>query len=479
METKRFIGNDMPRIYARVKREFGADAVIVRTRSLFREGAEPLIEVIAAPPESSDGLPFDLQQTMVSGALDRATNPARGLTIGDLEDLAARQGEDEDRFTAQLDRFSALQAGAESPPWLEGYVGAAPGPAQASDAGDGYAAGPVASGASIAERERRDPILFPLPDVEPAPSSEWAGRPRPAIVTRPRRAPAPADEDHAMASLPRLHTDDTDSAAHSDPAPVAPRTSSERPSAGPGLFGELVAAGLSSEAAQVVARSARPGDTPAMALAACLEARDVRYPGEHHTALITIQGPVASGRTTALMRMALDCADSGRPAFLVAADGVHVAAREQVRAYGEAIGLDSVSTFEPHEVIRAATRASVGSCLFIDTPAGTWDSPPIAGIPHFAYLALPAHWSRSALDQYVRGVQLPAFAGVVLTFSDVATDLSPVISLLVESALGIAFLSSSRDVSTGIQVADPLMLASGIFTTPTRESTNGRLSATA
>ena len=52
-------------------------------------------------------------------------------------------------------------------------------------------------------------------------------------------------------------------------------------------------------------------------------------------------------------------------------------------------------------------------------------------------------------------------------------------SLIVEAGLGLAFLSSGRDVATGIDVADPLTLASGVFTTRSRETTNGRLVATA
>ncbi len=469
METKRFIGSDMPRIYARVKREFGSDAVIVRTRSLYREGADPLIEVIAAPPVAPDGLPLDLQQVLISGALDHAAS-SHGLTVGDLEDLVARDSEHEGRRVEQLDRFVHEQVASEPPAWLEGYVADAPQPPFGEPDVQELPA-------FVAEPAPHAPVHFPLPEMESAPSGEWAGRPRPAIVTRPRRTVAADEPELPVVPLSRWPAEDA--APVTARPPGAPAPTPDAGASSPGLFDRIVAAGLSREAAHLVSRVARHGDTPALALAACLEARDVCYPDEHHTALISIQGPVASGRTTALMRMALDCSDSGRPTLLVAADGVHVAAREQVRAYGEAIGLDAISTFEPHEVIRAATRASVGTCLFIDTPAGPWQAPPVAGIPHFAYLALPAHWSRAALDHYLQGVRLSDFAGAILTFSDVATDLSPVLSLIVESALGVAFLSSSRDVSTGIEVADPLMLASGIFTTPTRESTNGRLSATA
>ncbi len=420
----------MPRIYARVRREYGPEAVIVRTRSLFREGAEPLIEVIAAPSDANVGLPLQLQTSLISGALEQAVRPSRGLTVGDLEELASREEEQEQRHAATLERFQTEESPA--PEWLEGFVGSAP---------------TLANGAPL-----------PMPDAAAGtpPSPEWAARPRPSIVTRPRR------EDRATGNAPIQ-----------PPPPLRGELNTGE------LIEQLVDAGFTVAAAEAVAGHARPGDSPAHVLAAYLESREVAYPEEHHTALITIQGPVGAGRTTALMRMALDCGDSGRPVLLVAADGMHVAAREQVRAYAEATGLDSVSTFEPHDVIRAATRAAVGTCLFVDTAAGSWRSPAIAGIPHFAYLALPAHWSREALDAAIQDIPLNGFAGAILTFTDLCTDLTPVVSLLVESGLGIAFLSSSRDVSTGIAIADPFTIASGIFTTPTRESTNGRLFATA
>ncbi len=101
METKRFIGNDMPRIYARVKREFGPDAVIVRTRSLLREGAEPLIEVLAAPPEAEAELSFELQKAMIDGALAHVQGTAGGVTVGELEDLVSRERELDERMRRQ------------------------------------------------------------------------------------------------------------------------------------------------------------------------------------------------------------------------------------------------------------------------------------------------------------------------------------------------------------------------------------------
>jgi len=476
LETKRFIGNDMPRIYARVRSEFGPDAVIVETRSLLREGAEPLIEVMAAPPDYEPALPLDLQRALIDGALGRVEPTRRPVTVGDLEDIVQREADDAQEEVKRRDRrdrdfaaLDAVQETREAPEWLQGFVGNAPArpetnvkelPERWSDDEDDE------FGATRSLDAEPGPVRFPsLSDVpdEPVPSSDWASRPRPAIVTRRRERQDPGEAQPA-AHRPRH------------------RAGSDGQTAADSLVAELMDAGLSHRAAAMIA--AAGGTGPAVdRLAQLLTERPVSYPDESRTAVLTIQGAAGSGRTTALMRMALDCADSGREAILVAADGSHVAGREQVHAYGEAIGLPVVDVFDVQQMRAAILKARRGACLFTDVPPGPWQDPALPAVGQSAYLALPAHWQADALEAAIaplleRSTQAP-FAGAVLTFTDLATDLSPVLSLVVTSSLGVAFLSSGRNVSAGIGLADPSELASGIFTTRSRESTDGRLVATA
>lgn len=88
LETKRYIGNDLNRLYARIRREIGEDAIIVRTRSLLREDAEPLVEILATSDDGSLGLPNELQRSMLDSVLSRVSP---SLTVGDLEDLVQRE----------------------------------------------------------------------------------------------------------------------------------------------------------------------------------------------------------------------------------------------------------------------------------------------------------------------------------------------------------------------------------------------------
>ena len=434
MEPKRYIGNDMARIYQRVRRELGPDAVIVETRSLLREGAESLIELLAYAPED-DGLSFELQQQMVSGVLGRVENQPLLRTIGDLEDLAAREYEFEENLPLQ----SALGPSAAPsvlPEWLEGFVDHAPSEPELG-------------------RSAQGDLLDGLPPLR------FAARPMVRLSSRRSEAAMPDPPGDRDLEPPAV--------------PIAGRFVPDAPALG----GYLTAAGFSKTAALAVEPFALPGRSLEEALAESLAALPIAYPDERRTSLISIQGVAGSGRTTALIRMALDCSDSGRTAVLIAADSSRIAAREQIHAYGEALGLDVLDAYSDQELVQAVAGADRGACLFIDVPAGPWRSPAVPSADHFAYLAVPTHWQAEAVERSLDPFARSSLAGTVFTFTDLAGSFSSALSVALERGAGVAFLSSSRDVSTGIGLADVFTLASGIFTTPSGVKANGRLVASA
>jgi flagellar biosynthesis GTPase FlhF len=483
VEPKRFIGNDMQRIYDRVRREFGAEAEIVRTRSLYREGAEPLIEVLAAAPNAGQELALDLQWTMVDGALGRLQIARARATVGDLEDMVARDTDGPPALPppprshheaegAPAPAFaSTTQAPAAMPEWFQGFV-----PAQGVRHNRGAAEDAAVLPAEAFEdepaglpralddvreagRARTETArVFPEFPAEPLPAMEWGNRPRAITETIEVHSPAPAPAP--------------------TPTPVKGRrrASARAPR---GLAAALEEAGLTARAATLVTDGTAGENVPERALAEILAGRWVRYPDENNVAIVTVQGPVGAGRTTALIRMALDCSDSGREAVLVAADFSRAAGRAQVHAYADAIGVPVEEAFDPADLVAIAERAKPGTCLFVDVAAGPWEAPPVEGVEQVNYLALPAHWQHGALAAQLEIFAQQQLSGCLITFTDLATNLSPVVSAVVESQLGVAFLSSGRDVTTGIEVMDPVALASGICAVQPGETTNGRLVATA
>jgi flagellar biosynthesis protein FlhF len=242
---------------------------------------------------------------------------------------------------------------------------------------------------------------------------------------------------------------------------------------------QLEAASLSHEAVEIVIREANGERSPARAIARVLDAREVTYPEADSTGIVVVLGAPGSGRTTALMKMALDCADSGREAILVAADSQRMGARQQIHAFAEATGLEVLDAHDARGVSALAARATRGACLFVDVPAGGFDPPPMPGIVNYAYLAVPAHWQTAALESAIESLGDVSFDGCILTFTDLAPSLAASLSLVIDSPLGLAFASAGRDVSDGMGELDVEQLVYGLFPLLTGERTNGNLVATA
>lgn len=423
METKRFIGSDLRRLFARVRSEFGPDAIVVRTRTLARDGADPLIELVAAPPHAEHELSLEFQWRLIEGSLRRLELPDPHATVGDLEDMLARG---EVAPAAPPEPAPAAAVG----DWFEGFV--------SRDV-------PALPGARVQQPASPQPAPRPVrfarldgTNGEVPPPTDWPPRPRIEV-------------------------------------PVFQRVSRTAASRSLSLPQRLVEAGLSPEAADIVVRRAGRETDPVQALAIALDTHEPRYPDEAETAVITIEGPPGSGRTTALLQMALDCATAGREAILVAADA---SASDVLHAGAERLGLPIVDIAEPSDVRGRAAKANRGACLFVDTPSGRFKLRRTRAA-HYSYLALPADRAPDALERELAPFAGGRFAGCVITRAGRATNLSHALSTVIRLGLGVAFLSSGPDITSGAQLPDPLGLASGIFHRTSGVTTNGRLVASA
>ena len=256
LQTKRFIGNDLARLYRRVRTELGEDALIFSTRTLHREGGAPLIEIQASPPADDDALPFELQQAMLSTVLSRV---APGMKVPDLEDLV-----------------------------LRGVLG-------------------------------------------------------PSAVADVTAATVPGDgiEDAADVYAPPAH-----------PAEVPGQRMDERTTAN-----DFMEAGISAAAAGAI-EATYPGLAAEPALVAYLKRLPVTYPDEYETALVSIDGPAGGGRSTALLRMALDCSEAGRAAVLVATNAYRREEVDRLAAYAEVLGLDFVVAADDRGVEKAVRKVA-------------------------------------------------------------------------------------------------------------------------
>ena len=436
METKRFIGNDLKRLYVRIRKEIGPDAIIVRTRSLLREGDEPLIEILATQDDDQLGLPPQLQRSMVESVL---AHVSPSPTVGDLEDYVARDGLHDGASNIRPMTFPRLEdAEFDGEPLPEGP--------------DGFDEAQLLDQLA-AELERR---------VEDNP----ALRIPPALTSNPS-----ALEEDAADPLPGPEFN-----LAFQPEPDLPAAPAFEPAFGPAGMRDLLRhAGLSDLAVETVLQLSPDETEAARAVAHALEQGRTHYPAETDTTVISVQGPARSGRTTALLRMALDCVEAGRPAALAWADQGSPGAGEQVASFAAQLGIPFHDGRDVASIGRFAKRAKRGTCVFADVAAGPWRMPLPVGVRHFRYLAAPADWEPETLLRELDGFDPRAFSGLIPTFADQARDPAGLIDYALTSGLGLAFFSAGGDPSTGITVADPFMLASGAFTTATGGTTDVRI----
>ena len=369
MQTKRYIGNDLARLYRRVRDEFGPDAMVFSTRTLHREDGPPLIEIQAGPGVDDDSLPLELQQAMLSTVLSRV---GPGLKVPDLEDLV-----------------------------LRGVLG----PSAVSDIDEGAI-------------DFESPIDFE-PRYEPEP-----------------RAEAPIREPEALAQP----------ATAVVPGALTPSE-------------QLVAAGLTVQAAGQVARAGGSND-PERTLASYLQQLPVEYPDEYETALVLVTGRTArDGQRHSCVWHSTVRKRGGRR--LSSRRRHRAATAERLASYAEAMGVEFVEAKTDRALEKATQKAKSGSVIFVDADPG-WLPPAFVRAPVYRYVALPSHWQEHALATWSGAVRHEPFAGAIPTFTDIATELTPVVSTLVALGTGIAFLSSGSDISNGIEVADAKAIASGI-----------------
>jgi flagellar biosynthesis protein FlhF len=139
------------------------------------------------------------------------------------------------------------------------------------------------------------------------------------------------------------------------------------------ILAMLLDAGVDDEIAGDLARDLSSETSPSGALCGALE-QVVRFdsslgkPGETRR-IIALTGPPGSGKTTTLVKLAARYAvASRRPAHIISADSVRIAASDQLRSYSAILGLGFQSVETPHALSMALEEHRQKDTIFIDTP---------------------------------------------------------------------------------------------------------------
>ena len=218
-----------------------------------------------------------------------------------------------------------------------------------------------------------------------------------------------------------------------------------------------------------VSRGPRRLDWPAVqrAVAEELEARisveALLGRGESRPRIVAVVGPPGSGKTTTLVKLAVNYSIAGRrPSLLLSADTYRVAAADQLRSYAAILGVG----FQALETVTALGQAIEENrgkeIIFIDTPGlGFGDMDQGAALARFlgsrddidAHLVLPASLKPADLARVVDSYQTFRPRRLLFTKLDETASFGPIFNEAVRTGKPLSFFGCGQRIPEDLETA--------------------------
>lgn len=257
-----------------------------------------------------------------------------------------------------------------------------------------------------------------------------------------------------------------------------------RPGASPGAaeaYSALTAADLSPELARALIdaaeeRAARSPRDPAafpQALAHELQSRIRVQPtlgrGEPRPHIVALVGPPGSGKTTTLVKLAVNYGlASRRPTLLLSMDTYRVAAAEQLRSYAAILGVG----FQVLDTVAALAQSIEEhrgkDLIFIDTPGfGFGDLDAAAGMARFlstrqdidTHLVLPGSMKAADVARMVDGFEIFAAQKLLFTKLDETSSFGPIVNEVIRTGKPASFLTNGQRIPEDLETAEAQRIA--------------------
>ncbi|MDP2325975.1 MAG: flagellar biosynthesis protein FlhF [Gammaproteobacteria bacterium] len=168
-------------------------------------------------------------------------------------------------------------------------------------------------------------------------------------------------------------------------------------------------------------------------------------------------GPTGVGKTTSIAKLAARAALQFGPETvgLVTTDTFRVAAREQLETFGQIMGVSVASATDAQSLSEVLASLTNRRLVLVDTAGmGQRDpqlpeqlarlSAPDVGVS--TVLALPANTASGAMQEIVDAFRTAQPVGCILTKTDEATSLGGALSVLIRSALPLAYVANGQRV---------------------------------
>lgn len=256
-------------------------------------------------------------------------------------------------------------------------------------------------------------------------------------------------------------------------------------------YAALTAADLSPELARAIVDAAeeRPAAprsdsvTFEQAVARELESRIATQPalgrGEPRPRIVALVGPPGSGKTTTLVKLAVNYGLAGRrPTLLLSMDTYRVAAAEQLRSYAAILGVG----FQVLETVNALAQAIEENrgkeLIFIDTPGlGFVDLDAGASLARFlavrqdidTQLVLPASMKAGDLSRVVDAFQIFGPQRLLFTKIDETSSYGPIVNETVRTGKPVSFLTAGQRIPEDLEIASAPRIAGMVMTGRARD----------
>ncbi len=203
---------------------------------------------------------------------------------------------------------------------------------------------------------------------------------------------------------------------------------------------------------------------------------------------IFLVGPSGAGKTTMAVRMALEIERAHSLRVAIAGTDVNRAgAPQQLAAFGDAAGIDTRLCYAPAE-LQSLLQSTSLDVVIVDTPGhnGTRRDR-MAELNAFTSVArrrsvllvLPATMKAADLSEVVAAYSGIGIEGLAFTRCDETSTFGALISVSIDSTLGVAYTTHSDQVSEAPRMGDNLALANAVTTGRWPASAAARAQATA
>ncbi len=241
----------------------------------------------------------------------------------------------------------------------------------------------------------------------------------------------------------------------------------------PDVYGALIASEIPSELAREIVQAAeRRAPTPQptelrKAVAEELESRIAVQPvlgrGESRPRIAALVGPPGSGKTTTLVKLAVNYGLAARrPVLLLSMDTYRVAAADQLRSYAAILGVGFQVLETLSGLAQAIEESRSKDLILIDTPGFSFGDMDVAGpLARFlssrtdidTQLVLPASMKSGDITRVAQAFDAFGPQRLVFTKLDETGSFGPILAEVVRSAKPLSFFATGQRIPEDLETA--------------------------